>query len=398
MMQLPEEIRPRKPVVFVMPWYGERITGGAEALCRDYCHALRSAGVDARVAATCCHDAQSDWNRNQHAPGERTESGVPVRRFPVCKRDWLVFDQINRNLLNRYPISPSDERRFFEESIRSEALEEWLRESAAELHAIFLPYCFGSTYFGVRAAGEHGTLLPCLHQESYAWMQPVREMFERAPRLIFNSEPERRFANQLFKLGHKPQIVLGCGVELERRGEAERFRKKFGVERPYLLYLGRKDATKNVPLLTQFFERLLEAAPLELDLLLAGPDRAPLARGGSSRVRDLGMLTDQDKLDALEGCLALAQPSLHESLGIVLLEAWRAGRPVIVNDYCDVTRELCSQAGGGLYFRDFFEFREVVERLAGQPDEAAQLGAQGRQWVERECRWEVLVRRLCEFL
>ena len=55
-------------------------------------------------------------------------------------------------------------------------------------------------------------------------------------------------------------------------------------------------------------------------------------------IRYLGMLSEQDKLDAMAAAAVLINPSPFESFSIVVLEAMLCGTPVLVNGRCDVLR------------------------------------------------------------
>ena len=61
--------------------------------------------------------------------------------------------------------------------------------------------------------------------------------------------------------------------------------------------------------------------------------------------------------------MALVSPSANESFSLVLLEAWVAGVPAVVNGRCAVTREHCERSGGGLWFDGYAQFEAVVDRL-----------------------------------
>ena len=51
-----------KKIAFVAPWYGEKISGGAETLLRELVHHLQDAGVKLEVLTTCVESFRSDWN------------------------------------------------------------------------------------------------------------------------------------------------------------------------------------------------------------------------------------------------------------------------------------------------------------------------------------------------
>ena len=54
---------------FVAPWYGEKITGGAEMATRQLVHHLSDSGVPVEVLTTCVKSFRDNWNENYHRPG-----------------------------------------------------------------------------------------------------------------------------------------------------------------------------------------------------------------------------------------------------------------------------------------------------------------------------------------
>jgi glycosyltransferase involved in cell wall biosynthesis len=393
-----------RPIAFVTPWYGAEISGGAEALCREFCQKLRLAGQEVKVLTTCARDFAGSWGKDYHQPGISEERGVPVHRFPLRKRNRRLFDAINFKLLNNSPTTPHEEIMFYAESVRSTDLERHIEQHARDCCLIVIPYCFGVSYYSVMAAKGRALMIPCLHQESYAHLGPTKEMLTNSRGLIFNSEPERALAQTLAELDGVPQTVLGMGIDFGAPGNANAFQEKLrqlapGREpRPFLLYLGRRDPTKNAPLLIDFFRHLVVDNSLEVDLVLAGTGPVDIPPELGTRVIDVGLLTEQEKRDALAAALALVQPSVRESFAIVLLEAWREGAPVIANELCEVTREKCREANGGLCFRDYLEFREIVELLLTDPATARTLGEQGREHVREHYGWETIVENFLQFV
>jgi glycosyltransferase involved in cell wall biosynthesis len=91
-------------------------------------------------------------------------------------------------------------------------------------------------------------------------------------------------------------------------------------------------------------------------------------------------------------------PSPFESLSIVLLEAWNAGVPALVNGHCAVLKGQVRRANGGLYYRSAAEFGESVEALRSGDAERRALGAQGLAYVEREYRWPTVMARVEDLL
>jgi len=108
-------------------------------------------------------------------------------------------------------------------------------------------------------------------------------------------------------------------------------------------------------------------------------------------IRLLGRTSDDDKFDALAGCVALVQPSLLESLSMIALEAWGCGRPVICDARSPVVWGMTYRAGAGLAYRSAAEVAEIGELLIGRPQLASRLGAAGQSFVARTYTWPRVV-------
>ena len=70
-------------IAFVIPWYGEGITGGAEMELREVAGHLQKAGVEVEVLTTCVKDFTADWNQNYYAAGVAScISGTELKIIP----------------------------------------------------------------------------------------------------------------------------------------------------------------------------------------------------------------------------------------------------------------------------------------------------------------------------
>ena len=152
-------------VGFVIPWYGPGIPGGAEYLARRTAEHLCQAGVPVEVLTTCVREFLADWGKNYHRPGASIINGVKVRRFPVRKRDRTAFDAVNWKLMHSQPVSLAEEQVFVQENVRSPAMMDYIARNLNRYVFIFIPYMFGTTYWGVAACGGRALLVPCLHDE-----------------------------------------------------------------------------------------------------------------------------------------------------------------------------------------------------------------------------------------
>ena len=343
------------------------------------------------VLTTCAIDLET-W-RNELPSGLSLIDGIRVQRFPIDHRfrDAARFRQLLFQFGTHQPATSDDEYAFVDHSAHSPALYAYLAQHGSEYdYLIFIPYLFGSTLYGTQLWPERSIIWPCLHDEPYAHFLPVRLMLEACRGLLFITEPERQLA--LGKLGiRQPRAeVIGLGVD-EYDAQADRFRQKYGVHEPFMLYAGRFDSTKNLLELFHFFVEYQQSQPGTLQLVLLGS--GPLSPPQHPDIISLGFVDEGDKRDAFAAATVVCQPSLWESFSIVLMEAWLAGKPVLVHGDCEVTRDHVRRSNGGLYYATFDEFAGALDWLVGHPTERSQLGEQGRAYVREHYQWPRVIER-----
>jgi glycosyltransferase involved in cell wall biosynthesis len=91
-------------------------------------------------------------------------------------------------------------------------------------------------------------------------------------------------------------------------------------------------------------------------------------------------------------------PSRLESLSMVTLESWWAGKPVLANGKCQVLRGQCLRSNAGLYYTSYDEFRETLSLLEGDPALRSAMGANGRRYFEENYSWDVVERKYLALL
>jgi glycosyltransferase involved in cell wall biosynthesis len=375
-------------LAFVVPWYGPAATGGAEAECRATAQALAQRGVPVEILTTCARDHASEWT-DHHPPGTTDEDGLPVRRFKVRPRDPERYLRLHWRLQLGGALASFEEEDFVRDSINSNDLYAYLAAERERYWYAFIPYCFGTTWEGALVAPDRSLLIPCLHDEPFAHLRWTRRVLRAARAVCFHVPAERSLGRQVCEGDPGNFLLVGEGVDTEARGDGERFRTKYRIEDPFLLYAGRKAPEKNTPLLVEYYARYRFThpdVPLKLVLIGGGGVRVPERLGRD--VLDLGFVPPPDKHDAYAAALALCQPSVLESFSIVMMEAWLAGTPVLVHGECAVTREHCLASNGGLYFGDYFEFVEAVDLLRGDAELRRRLAANGRAYVLANFTWD----------
>jgi phosphatidyl-myo-inositol alpha-mannosyltransferase len=125
--------------------------------------------------------------------------------------------------------------------------------------------------------------------------------------------------------------VLFNGVDMERFESAPPHRDPEG--RPTVLFLGRHEPRKGLPILLEAFERLQRPAVLWVSGEGSGTEVQRRRQLASDPVQWLGVLSDEEVASRLAGATVLCAPSLQgESFGMVLLEGMAAGCAVVASD------------------------------------------------------------------
>ena len=382
-------------VAIVVQRYGLEVNGGAEQHARWLAERL-AATADVTVLTTCALDYIT-W-ANHYPAGEETINGVRVRRFPVdAPRDWKKAQRQTR-LVTTHLHTLFDEVAWVkDQGPFSSSLFTAIRRAYETTDAfIFYTFHYATAYFGLPIVSDKAFLVPTAHDDPFIHMALFRPLFHLPRGIFYLTEPERLLVQRVTRNDYVPSTITGVGVDMPLDASAERFRQKFGLAEPFLLYVGRIDESKNVPELLDFFVRYRATADGPLKLVLLG--KSNLTLPDHPDIVHLGFLPDADKQDAITAAALVVLPSLYESLSMITLEAWAGGTPVLVNEQCEVVKYLCRQSNAGLYYRTHDEFTATLQHLLGSDALRRQMGHQGRQFVMRHYRPEVVLQHYTTLL
>jgi glycosyltransferase involved in cell wall biosynthesis len=140
-------------------------------------------------------------------------------------------------------------------------------------------------------------------------------------------------------------VPWGVEVRTLNASEAAAVRKRYGIERPYLLFCGTREPRKNLPRLLEAVRRLDNR---DVELVLAGPagwkgDVTDGSDGVGGRVRTLGFVPPEELGALYEGAELVVYPSLAEGFGLPVLEAMAHGAPVVTSAG-SATEEVAGEA------------------------------------------------------
>jgi glycosyltransferase involved in cell wall biosynthesis len=188
------------------------------------------------------------------------------------------------------------------------------------------------------------------------------------------------------RIGAKQVHYLPAGINISEdfssADEAE-FRSVYGRTEPFFLVLGRKAGAKGYKHIVSEMAGIGPRTNIRLVLIGPDDDNLPI---DSSYASYLGLQPRAVVRGALRACVGLINMSSSESFGMVLLEAWLAGRPVIANTACSAFRDLAVNEDNALLVsRD--TLGAAIERLASDNALCERLGAAGKK-VAKQYAWE----------
>jgi glycosyltransferase involved in cell wall biosynthesis len=383
-------------ILYTVHRYGEEVVGGAETACRFFAERLVERGHSVDVL-TSCAVSYVDW-ANHYAPGPQVINGVNVHRVPVTQeRDPLVFASLHGQMMREpHKSTIADQMAWLD------AMGPLLQDQPAHLRrlasgadvAVFMTYLYPTTAYGVPVlAGDIPVVIqPTAHDEPPAHVPCFAPVMRSADALIYLTDEEGLVSSRVFGVS-APAVVTGIGLDMDcPAADGRRFRQEHGLgDDPYLLYVGRVDTFKGVAELMRYFVEFKGRNPSNLRLVLAGEQVMELPE--IDDIRYVGFVDENQKADAIDGCEALVQPSPYESFSIVLCEAWRGGKPVLVQGYSEVLTGQCLRSQGGLPYNGFAEFEGCVRRILHDPGLATELGANGHDYVDKNYSWGIVMER-----
>lgn len=376
--------------------YGTEVLGGAETYCRLLAENLAAAGHDVTVLTTCATDGFT-WANDKPA-GESVECGVRVRRFPVGPRindEWLALHwAIDAGHRITYP----EQIQWMAESVWSPGLLAEASRDDRYAWLVAIPYMFGTTFWTAVAFPDRTAVIPCFHDEPHARLPAVLDALTSARGLMMNTATERfllaeavgtEFPERVPAVLASPVVSVGYNPLPPPSADAvAAFCNQRGVEPGYLLYAGRREGGKGVSRLFDLYRSYINSVSSARPLALAGRGTLDIPDDLRPHVIDFGFLPDADMAPAYAAASVFIHPSRMESLGMVLLEAWNAGTPALVDAESPVLMEHCVNSGGGLWWSGPAEFIEAVQMLTDDEAIATEMAERGREYVQSVFRWD----------
>jgi glycosyltransferase involved in cell wall biosynthesis len=223
----------------------------------------------------------------------------------------------------------------------------------------------------------------------------AERVVKRAHGVITPSESSRRDAIQWLGLNPDRVRAIHHGVSdtyfAAGAPEAAAARARFGLARPYILFVSTIEPRKNLDRLLDAFSQLRNSLRGEFELIVAGPrgwaSEVTMARlGATPGVRHLGYVPEAMLPGLVAGATLFAYPSLYEGFGFPVAQAMAAGCPVLTSN----VSSLPEVTGDSALLIDPLSVAEIaaaLEKMLLSAPLRETLAAAGRERAKRY-RWE----------
>lgn len=242
----------------------------------------------------------------------------------------------------------------------------------------------------------------------FGWLVRSRRVLDEADAIITCNRTEATLLREKFPgkiVLAQPHGVPACDYQQDRREAA--LRAFPGLQdKTVLLAAGRIDPVKNQGWLVQQLPRVL-ATHSNVHLVIAGAcTDESYGKLLKKEIRNLGLeekitLTgglpagDPRLIGLFQSAAVVLLPSLSETFGLVILEAWAAGRPVLSSRTSGAVELIRPDENGWTF--DLTEpeaFQGLLNSALANPERLTEMGQRGRHRVVSEFDCQLLAKRI----
>jgi glycosyltransferase involved in cell wall biosynthesis len=392
------------------------VQSGAARYFEEIGARLVAEGHRVTVLATDAHDLEHFWmpGRRRVAVAEELHRGMRIVRLPIQRLPGppIIYPLLRRIMaeLSRLPGSVGLLRRLATLTPRMPGLDSFFaHEGPFDLiHAgnITLDFAILPAQAYARTTGARFVCTPFVHlgvpgNQSLVRYYTMRHHLALLRDADLVGTMTKLEAAALAKRGVPSQQLRTIGVGIDPAalagGDAARFRaeQRIQAHQQLVLYIGAlardKGAIDTVEAMRRLWARGSQATLALIGAPLAHFERyyATLPEHERAHIRLLPYAADSVKFDGLAAADILAMPSRTDSFGIVFLEAWCYGIPVVGAQAGGIP-DVINDGQDGLLVRygDPDGLADALARLLADPELRQRMGRAGREKVDQHLTWD----------
>lgn len=386
--------------------------GGAEALAKNFSEQLANRHNDDVTVFTAAATKPAYFWRDEGEAlpaGIETINNVTVRRFQVFRKFNYLRGLLARGM-HRLRLPYNDRARTFEVGPLIFDLPDAIVQHNADV-VMATTFPFKHMYdavLGAKRANVPVVLIGAIHVDD-AWGYERKMMFEaiaQADAYVALTPFERDYLIERGILANKIHVI-GGGVYAKPflQADGQQIREKYGLGNDLVVtVMSRQSELKRLGTVLDAMPLVWETYP-DVRLLMAGARTnysavldakiAQLPTAQQERIVQIHNFPEAEKAEILAASDIFVHPSGHESFGIVFVEAWATGCPIIGTRVGAVASLIDEEIDGLLYdFGDEKALARQILRFVKNADLREKMGRAGQQKVLQNYTWEIVADRL----
>lgn len=397
--------------------------GGSELYFQELSEQFAADGHTVTVLTTDAWDLDHFW-----APGRRTidecesvHNGVRILRFPVKRAPGppVIYPILRRLMveLGRAPGTLPLVRRMSHFTPRVPGLDDYLRRTTDQFDIvnstnITLDFTILPALAFAHRRGIPHVCTPFVHLgepgSDYIlryYAQPHQiDLLKRSDAVLAQTGLEARCLEQRGVPAGRLHVIGGwVQPETLTGGDGARFRQAHNLHGPIVLTIGAAAYDKGTMHVIEALQQLWRAGSDARLVLISSNLLQQFERywdrldpADRVRITLLKAASHAEKLDALAAARVFAMPSRTDTFGLVYLEAWTYGLPVIGAIAGGVPDVIADGEDGFLVrFGDVPALARRIAQLLRDRQLAQRLGERGRQKVLRSLTFDQKYQRVC---
>lgn len=379
--------------------------GGSEIWCQETSRYLAKKGHKVKVLSLNINKEEEYWR--DPLDEDRTvafgcvyfDEGVIVRRYKRslsinlfhCLSNKLPLDK----LLNVNYSGPHSTEMY------GKMWKEIKRADIVFLHTIPYPHNY-IAFFIAKLLRKKTVIVPHFHPEHPHYERSTNYwLLRNCDGVITVTDYEKKYLEAKGISGKKLYVTGNSIYPAHYKPEAlESFRKnmeqKYGLgsNDRVITFIGRKIPDKGVEHLIMATKALL--AEMSLKLFLVGPSNEwfnklynELSDKEKIHIIDVGMLSHQDKVNLLHMSDLMVLPSKYEAFGIVFLESWICGVPVLGTTE-GAMPDVIGDEGYLCRFGDTEDLKSTIRQALNDINGSKEKGIKGKSKVLNNYTWDII--------
>jgi glycosyltransferase involved in cell wall biosynthesis len=379
--------------------------GGSETWCKEVCRYLAEKGHQVRVLTLDVNTEEQFWklpldSERAIAFGRLAlDRGVLVRRYrrslPIHTFHHLFYGLILDRIMRIYFYGPHSGEMY------GRIWREIKRADLVFLHTAPYPHNF-IAFFLAKIFRKKVVFVPHFHPTHPHYERASNYWLMRHCDAVITVSPFEKEYLARRGVANEKLFITGNAIHTENYkpsnldGFKSRIAREFGLklEDKFIIFIGRKTPEKGVGYLIEAVKNLIPEMPVKL--LLMGPGMewyhdlyVNLSPEEKKRIIDVGVVSHQDKVNFLHISDLLVLPSKYEAFGIVFLEAWVCGIPVIGTTE-GAMPSVIGDEGWLCRFGNVKDLTSKIRAALGNTKNLIEMGSQGKAKVLRHYTWDVI--------